>query len=186
MSDQKGIEQASIINAIFVDTTRQIEINRNKSWQLLVWYFAIFWVGFYEAKFQNNELAFLFLIIWVVLTTFFFIHLRHSIMTLKEKRKELKMVYDDMRELSHVDNLKIVKKKHKKFNEREKFGYVDLDEKFMFAITLFFISIFYLIGLKNFTNNTTFEPLLIIIISSVVPVFFFSSEYLWQKFHRVK
>jgi hypothetical protein len=186
MSEQKGIEKVSILNAIFADTIRQIELNRNKSWQLLVWYFGIFWVGFEGTKFQENDLAFLFLIIWVVLTTFFFINLRHSIIKLKEKRKELKIIYDDMHKFSHADDIKILKNKHKKFDEREKFGYIDLDEKFMFAITLFFISIFYLIGLKNFTNNTPFEPLVIIIISSVVPVFFFCSEYLWQKFHRGK
>ena len=63
MSEQKGIEKVSILNAIFADTIRQIELNRNKSWQLLVWYFGIFWVGFEGTKFQENDLAFLFLII---------------------------------------------------------------------------------------------------------------------------
>lgn len=186
MNEKQELGKASILTAIFAYTAKQIEINRNKSWQLLVCYFGIFWVGFEQSKFQENELAFLFLIIWVVLTTFFFIHLRHSVMKLKEKRKELSMIYADMRKFSQADDLEILQKKDKKFDERKKFGYIDLDEKFMFAVALFFISIFYLIGLKKFTNNTSFEPLVIIVISSVVPVFFFCSEYVWQKIRSSK
>ena len=131
MNEKQEQGKASILTAIFAYTAKQIEINRNKSWQLLVCYFGIFWVGFEQSKFQENELAFLFLIIWVVLTTFFFIHLRHSVMKLKEKRKELSMIYADMRKFSQADDLEILQKKDKKFDERKKFGYIDLDEKFI-------------------------------------------------------
>ena len=114
MNEKQEQGKASILTAIFAYTAKQIEINRNKSWQLLVCYFGIFWVGFEQSKFQENELAFLFLIIWVVLTTFFFIHLRHSVMKLKEKRKELSMIYADMRKFSQAHDLEILQKS--KFN----------------------------------------------------------------------
>ena len=61
MNEKQEQGKASILTAIFAYTAKQIEINRNKSWQLLVCYFGIFWVGFEQSKFQENELAFLFL-----------------------------------------------------------------------------------------------------------------------------
>ena len=94
MNDQQESGKISILTAVFAYTAKQIEINRNKSWQLIVWYFVI---------------------------------------------------YFDMHKFSQAHDLEILQKKDKKFDERKKFGYIDLDEKFMFAVALFFISIFYLI-----------------------------------------